>query len=255
MAAAPPESPELTAEERLLRLGLRIFAVCSAGETLIYLLPALIGSSEGWAQLPFVAGSFVKAGMLAGLCFVARCRRPPLRAARLGAGRRARAVGGRRRCDADLGRDRPAGQVLGLDTSIETIVWGGILFEGGLAVLYGCFTAARSARATASRYLAVGQFRTLASLGRGGAGPRCRDARPRARRDERRGLPPALRRPAQVDRPPGAQRHQPLPAAAFLRQPFNLMAADERRPSSSGASAATSRGGGSARCGAGWCRA
>ena len=71
MAAAPPESPELTAEERLLRLGLRIFAVCSAAETLIYLLPALIGSSAGWAQLPFVAGSFVKAGMLSALCFVA----------------------------------------------------------------------------------------------------------------------------------------------------------------------------------------
>ena len=71
MRPAPAIDGPLTKQERLLRLGLRIFAVCSAGETLIYLLPALIGESAGWGQLPFVAGSFVKAGMLSGLCFIA----------------------------------------------------------------------------------------------------------------------------------------------------------------------------------------
>jgi hypothetical protein len=163
VAAAPPENPELTPEERLLRLGLRVFAVCSAAETLIYLLPALIGSSEGWAQLPFVAGSFVKAGMLAGLCFVAAAdvRRYERLVSVLVAALALWCVAGAAMLIwGEIGR--PV-EILG-ETSIQTILWGGIAFEGSLAVLYAVLHRRAFRARYGVRYLSVGQFRTLAAL-------------------------------------------------------------------------------------------
>lgn len=164
MAAAPPESRELTSQERLLRLGLRIFAVCSAAETLIYLLPALIGSSQGWAQLPFVAGSFVKAGMLAGLCAVAAAdvRRFERLVSVLVAALALWAVAG----VAMLiwGETSRTVEILGTETTIRTIVWGGIAFEGGLAVLYALLHRAAFRSRYGISYLSVGQFRAVTAL-------------------------------------------------------------------------------------------
>ena len=228
MAAAPPQSRELTSQERLLRLGLRIFAVCSAGETLIYLLPALIGSSQGWAQLPFVAGSFVKAGMLAGLCFVAAGdvrRYDRLVSILVGALALWSVAGVTMLIWGEI--DRPV-EILGWNTSIETIMWGGIIFEGGLAVLY----AVLHRRAFRSRYgieyLSVGQFRTLGALGETILGPDTATLTPDQvasnveaylqRFDARRKW---VIRLALV-----GINFYPL---LVLRQPFNLMAADERR--------------------------
>ena len=227
MAAAAPESPELTAEERLLRLGLRIFAVCSAAETLIYLLPALIGSSSGWTQLPFVAGSFVKAGMLAGLCFVAAAdvRRHERLVSVLVAALALWAVAGAAMLIwGEI--DRPV-TVLGIDTSIQTIVWGGILFEGGLAVLYGWLHRRAFRARYGIRYLGVGQFRTLASLAEAVLG---RDAQTLAPERVAMNVEAYLqrfdaRRKWIVRLALSGINLYPL---AFLRQPFNLMAADER---------------------------
>ncbi|MGI9019483.1 MAG: GMC family oxidoreductase N-terminal domain-containing protein [Solirubrobacterales bacterium] len=228
MAAAPAESPALTPQERLLRLALRIFAVCSAAETLVYLLPALIGSSQGWAQLPFVAGSFVKAGMLAGLCFVAAAdvRRYERLVSVLVAALALWSVAGAAMLVwGEI--DRPVA-VLGIETSIQTIVWGGILFEGGLAVLYAIL----HRRAYRSRYgisyLSVGQFRTLAALGESVLGPEASTLSPERvamnveaylqRFDARRKWVIRL-----------ALSGINLYPLLVLRQPFNLMAADERR--------------------------
>lgn len=225
---ARPESRELTKEERLLRLGLRVFAVCSAGETLIYLLPALIGSSEGWAQLPFVAGSFVKAGMLAGLCAVAAAdvRRYERLVSVLVAALALWCVAGvGMLLWGETGR---AVEVLGVETTILTIVWGGIALEGGLAVLYGWLHRRAFRARYGISYLSVGQFRTVAALAECLLG------------GEEATLAPdrvAMNVEAYLQRF-DARRKWIIRLALsginlypllFGRQPFNLMAADERR--------------------------
>jgi choline dehydrogenase-like flavoprotein len=164
MRPAPPIHGPLTRQERLLRLGLRIFAVCSAAETLIYLLPALIGDSAGWGQLPFVAGSFVKAGMLSGLCFIASqdVRRYERLVSVLVIALALWSVAG-----AGMliwGETSREVTVAGIDLTIEQIVWGGILFEGGLAVLYAVLHRLALRSRYRLEYLSVGQFRTVESL-------------------------------------------------------------------------------------------
>jgi choline dehydrogenase-like flavoprotein len=228
MAAAPPETPELTPEERLLRLGLRIFAVCSAAETLIYLLPALIGSSAGWAQLPFVAGSFVKAGMLSGLCFVAAAdvRRYERLVSVLVAALALWCVAGASILiwgDIDV----PV-TVLGIETSIETIVWGGIVLEGGLAVLYAWLHRRAFRGRFGIEYLSVGQFRTLGALAEAVLGREAATLTPERvamnveaylqRFDARRKWIVRL-----------ALTGINIYPLATLHQPFNLMGGDERR--------------------------
>jgi choline dehydrogenase-like flavoprotein len=228
VAAAPPENPELTPEERLLRLGLRVFAVCSAAETLIYLLPALIGSSEGWAQLPFVAGSFVKAGMLAGLCFVAAAdvRRYERLVSVLVAALALWCVAGAAMLIwGEIGR--PV-EILG-ETSIQTILWGGIAFEGSLAVLYAVLHRRAFRARYGVRYLSVGQFRTLAALAEAVLG---RDALTLSPERVAMNVEAYLQR---FD----ARRKWIVRLAltginlyplVTLHPPFNLMGPDERRP-------------------------
>ena len=228
MAASLPQSPQLTPQERLLRLGLRIFAVCSAGETLIYLLPALIGSSQGWAQLPFVAGSFVKAGMLAGLCFVAASdvrRYERLVSVLVVALALWSAAGVTMLIWGETGTTV---EILGWTTSIETIVWGGILFEGGLAVLY----AVLHRRAFRSRYgieyLSAGQFRTMGALAEAVLGTDAATLTPErvAANVEAYLQRFDARRKWVVRLALSGINFYPM---LVLRQPFNLMAADERR--------------------------
>lgn len=218
----------LTPEERLLRLGLRIFAVCSAGETLIYLLPALIGSSSGWAQLPFVAGSFVKAGMLAGLCAVAAAdvRRYERLVSVLVLALALWCVAG----VAMLiwGDTSASVEILGWNTTILTIVWGGIVFEGGLAILYAVLHRRAFRARYGIGYLSGGQFRTLTALAESLLGPEPT-------------VPPekvAMNVDAYLKRF-GARRKWVIRVAlsginfyplASLHPPFTLMAPDERRP-------------------------
>jgi choline dehydrogenase-like flavoprotein len=163
MGGASEEMP-LTKPERLLRLGLRIFAWCSAGETLLYLLPALIGESAGWGQLPFVAGSFVKAGMLSGLCFVAAqdVRRYERLVSVLVVALGLWSVAGAAMLI--WGDTSPAVTVAGVETTISTIVWAGLLFEGALAVLYAVLHRRAFRARYGLSYLSVGQFRTLCAL-------------------------------------------------------------------------------------------
>ena len=222
------ESRELTGQERLLRLGLRIFAVCSAGETFIYLLPALIGSSQGWAQLPFVAGSFVKAGMLAGLCAVAAAdvRRYERLVSVLVAALALWTVAGVTMLI--WGETSRTVEILGAEMTIRTIVWGGIAFEGGLAILYA-FLHRRAFRARYGiSYLSVGQFRTLMALTEAVLGP---DAATLSPDQVAMNVEDYLQRFE-------ARRKWVMRIALsginfypllFFRQPFTLMATDERR--------------------------
>ena len=66
--------------------------------------------------------------------------------------------------------DRPV-TVLGIDTSIQTIVWGGILFEGGLAVLYAVASPPRVPGAVRHPLSGDGPVPDPGLARRGGVGP------------------------------------------------------------------------------------
>src|SRR2546421_1075734 len=127
----------LTSEERLLRLALRIAAVTFTVETLVYLVPALIGSIQpDWTQLPFVTNSVVKSAVLGGVCWVAgadvRRFSPVVALVILG-------TGGWAVIGMVLWAWGATGQhytLLGADLSIGTIQLLGAGFEAGLCALF-----------------------------------------------------------------------------------------------------------------------
>lgn len=155
----------LTKEERRLVWLMRASAFIFSAETLVYLLPAVIGDSrETWGELPFVVNSFLKAGLIGGVCFVAAADiRRYERAVSLVV------VGLALWVPAGLAillfgeHDRTV-ELAGFDVSMTLILWVGVVFEGGLAALYAVFHR-RAFRAWHDiRYLSAGQFRTLSSV-------------------------------------------------------------------------------------------
>jgi choline dehydrogenase-like flavoprotein len=156
---------QLTKEERQLAFVMRASAFIFSAETLVYLLPALIGDSPGWGQLPFVVNSFLKAGLIGGVCFVAAAD----------VRRYERAVS---LVVVGLALWVPAGVLILIfgehgqhvdlawfdNVSMTLILWCGVVFEGALAVMYAVLHR-RAFRAWHEiRYLSAGQFRTLASV-------------------------------------------------------------------------------------------
>jgi choline dehydrogenase-like flavoprotein len=123
--------------------------------------------------------------------------------------------------------------VAGIETTIETIVWGGILFEGGLAVLYAVLHRLAFRSRYRLEYLTVGQFRTVQSLTEALLGESVTGREALLGPDEVA---------ANVDRYLAAFRARRkwvmrvalvginLYPLLSLRVPLNLMHADERRP-------------------------
>jgi choline dehydrogenase-like flavoprotein len=155
----------LTHEERLLRLGLRIAAVIFTTETLVYLIPAFIPSVQAdWIQLPFIVNSVVKAAVLGGVCWIAGAdvRRfssvtPVLYIGTFGWV----LVGAAILIGSDTSRHF---DIFGLDVWVGLILWGGILLEGALTVLFVVLhRRAQQARYELS-YFSPFQFNVLSSL-------------------------------------------------------------------------------------------
>jgi membrane associated rhomboid family serine protease len=149
--ASPPvasSADQLTPSERWLRLALIVAAAFLAFETFVYLLPALIdidGSRQGWAELPFVANSGVKAGLFGAACVViaSDLRRfepvVPVLIAAFGlwvvAGLAILLFG-------DTAKEV---EILSLELSMNTIMWLGVAWQGSMAVLFA-FLYLRAAR-------------------------------------------------------------------------------------------------------------
>ena len=155
---------ELTNAERRLRRVLRISAFIFTGETLVYLLPALIGSSTGWGQLPFVINSVVKAGLIGGVCFIASAdvrrfeRLVSLVVLALGIWVPAGVL------ILIFGEHSQDVEILGVQISMTAIIWIGMVFEGGLALGFALLHRAAFRSWHGLSYLWSGQFRTLASV-------------------------------------------------------------------------------------------
>jgi choline dehydrogenase-like flavoprotein len=156
---------ELTKQERQLRWLLRISAFVFTGETLVYLLPALFGNSEQtWGELPFVINSFLKAGLIGGVCFVAAAdvRRFERVVTLVVVGLGLWVPGGL--AILLFGDTSKHVELLGMDLSMTLIVWGGVIIEGGLAVLYATFHRRALCAWHEIRYLSPGQWRALSSV-------------------------------------------------------------------------------------------
>ncbi|MFN2612216.1 MAG: GMC family oxidoreductase N-terminal domain-containing protein [Solirubrobacterales bacterium] len=155
----------LTKEEKLLRLALRIAAVIFTTETLVYLLPGLFGSAQhDWIQLPFVVNSVVKAAVLGGVCWIAgadvRRFSPVMPVLYLGTFGWVLVgaivlIGGDTSAHYDL---------FGVNVWVGAILWGGILFEGALTLLF-VFLHRRAVKARYRlEYFSPSQFQTLVAL-------------------------------------------------------------------------------------------
>lgn len=218
---------ELTSQERRLRWALRLFAVLFWAESLIYVVPALASTTD-WVQLPFVASSFVKSFLFGGLCAIAAAdvRRFDRVVSLTVAGLVMWVV-----IAIPIlifGQTAPAYDLLGVEVSIATIMWGGIAMEGSLAVLFALLHRSAFRARHGLRYLTSGQFRTLAAVTEALLTP------------DAQGLPPE-EAAARVDRYLAgfeAKRKWVMRLALtgiglypllFGRQPLSLMAADERR--------------------------
>jgi choline dehydrogenase-like flavoprotein len=155
----------LTKQERQLRWLLRISAFIFTGETLVYLLPALISPSEStWGELPFVINSFLKAGLIGGVCFVAAAdiRRFERVVSLVVVGLGLWVPGGLAvLLFGDTDKDVT---VAGVELSMTLIIWIGVLFEGGLALLFAILHRRAFKAWHDIRYFSGGQFRTLASV-------------------------------------------------------------------------------------------
>ena len=139
-----------------------------SGETLVYLLPALIGSSrQTWGALPFVVNSVLKAGLIGGACFIvaADLRRFERLVSLIVVG---------------LGLWVPTGilvlifgdtandvTILGVEISMTAVIWIGVLFEGALAVGFALLHRAAFRSWHRIQYLWVGQFRTVTAVAEG----------------------------------------------------------------------------------------
>jgi choline dehydrogenase-like flavoprotein len=164
-ACAVVGTEEITKEEKLLRLGLRIAAVIFTCETLVYLLPSFIGSTQAdWIQLPFVVNSVVKAAVLGGVCWIAgadvRRFSPVMPVLYVGTAGwvvvgAAVALGGEVTRHFDI---------FGFDVWVGWILWGGVALEGSLTALF--FILHRRALKARYRlkYFSPLQFQTLTAL-------------------------------------------------------------------------------------------
>ena len=124
----------LTKEERQLAWILRVSAFTFSAETLVYLLPALIGGSrETWGELPFVVNSFLKAGLIGGVCFVAAAdvRRFERVVSLVVVGLALWVPAGLMMLF--FGDHERTVDLAGFDVSMTAIIIGGVVFEGGLA--------------------------------------------------------------------------------------------------------------------------
>ncbi len=226
---------KLTKPERQLRWLLRIFAFSFTAETLVYLLPALIGSSRAeWGELPFVANSVVKAGLFGGICFIAAAdvRRYDRLVSLLVAGTFVWVLAGL----AMLAFAETSKQVsvLGAELSMTAIIWLGIALQAAIGIVFAILHR-RAFRAWHDvRYFSAGQFRTIAAV-----------AEALLWTSPAGELPPPELTPEEIARNSDhylarfdARRKWVMKLALvginiyplfFARQPFSLMGADERR--------------------------
>jgi choline dehydrogenase-like flavoprotein len=155
----------LTKQERRMRWLLRIAAVTFSLETLVYLLPALIGSSrQTWGELPFVINSFLKAGLIGGVCFVAAAdvRRFERLVSLLVIGLGLWVPGGL--AILIFGDTSKHVELLGVELSMTLIVWLGIVLEGSLAIGFALLHRSAFRAWHGLEYLSSGQFRTLSAV-------------------------------------------------------------------------------------------
>ena len=159
-------SAALSPPERRLRLVLRVGAAVFAAETLVYLLPALVGpATDEWLQLPFVASSVSKAMLLAGVAWVAgadvRRFAPAIPIIYVGTSvwvLSAIAM----LIWAETGTSY---EIFGLEISIGQILLGGIALETGLTVLFAWLARSAQRGRYELAYLWPLSFRTLEALG------------------------------------------------------------------------------------------
>ncbi|MGH2954510.1 MAG: GMC family oxidoreductase N-terminal domain-containing protein [Solirubrobacterales bacterium] len=159
------EAGPLTKQERRLRFFLRLFAVLFASETILYLLPALVGGSEQtWGELPFVANSWVKAALLGGLCAIAAAdlRRFERLVSLLVAGLSLWVVAGV--AILVFGDTSKTVDVAGFDLGMTTVIWLGIALEASLALLFAVLHRSAFRGWHSIEYLSAGQFRTVSAL-------------------------------------------------------------------------------------------
>ncbi|MGH2951903.1 MAG: GMC family oxidoreductase N-terminal domain-containing protein [Solirubrobacterales bacterium] len=237
-AAQLSESKELTSQERRMRWILRVSAVIFGAETLLYLLPALVGGSEQtWGEVPFVANSWVKSGLFGGLCAIAAAdvRRYDRVVSLIVAGLAFWVPAGL--AILIWGDTSKTVDLAGFELGMTAIVWGGIVFEGSLALGFALLHRSAYRAWHGIEYLSSGQFRALSAVAEAllwtTPGGRAADE-----------PPPALS-PDQIAantdgylRAFDAKRKWVMKLALvginvypllFIRQPFTLMAADERR--------------------------
>jgi choline dehydrogenase-like flavoprotein len=155
----------LTKEEKLLRLGLRIAAVIFTCETLVYLIPTFVGSTQAdWIQLPFIVNSVVKAAVLGGVCWIAGAdvRRFSSVMPVLFVGTAGWVVVGT--LVALFGEVTRHFDIFGIDVWVGWILWGGVALEGSLTALF-FFLHRRALKARYRlKYFSPVQFQTLAAL-------------------------------------------------------------------------------------------
>jgi choline dehydrogenase-like flavoprotein len=156
---------ELTRQERRLRWVLRVAAFAFTAETMVYLLPALIGSSrETWGELPFVINSFLKAGLIGGVCFVAAAdvRRFDRLVSLVVVGLGLWVPGGL--AILIFGDTSKQVELLGVELEMTLIIWLGIALEGALAVGFALLHRSAFRAWHGLEYLSAGQFRTLSAV-------------------------------------------------------------------------------------------
>jgi choline dehydrogenase-like flavoprotein len=155
----------LTPEERSLRTALRIFAVLFGLAIAAYLLPALVGPARPyWVQLPFVGNSAVKVALLGALCAVAGAdvRRFSALVPMLIAGHLVSILASAALLIwADTSAVFP---IAGLSVSAAALLWGAIVLDGAILLLFTLlYDKAQRARYDL-RYLSVYEFQTVAAL-------------------------------------------------------------------------------------------
>ena len=155
----------LTKQELRLRWWLRVFAFSFTAETLVYLLPALIGSSKAaWGALPFVANSFVKSALFGGICFIgaADVRRFDRAVSLLVAGVTVWCVVALTMLLFGVTAEEVS--LLGVELTMTAILWIGIVLEGAIAILFALLHRSAFRSRYDVRFFSAGQFRTLTSV-------------------------------------------------------------------------------------------
>ncbi len=154
----------LTKEELQLRWVLRLAAFTFSAETMVYLLPAILGSNPGWGELPFVVNSFLKAGLIGGVCFIAAAdvRRFERAVTLIVVGLGLWVPGGL--AVLAFGEHSQDVELLGVEVSMTLVLWIGVLFEGALAAGFAILHR-RAFRAWHEiTFFSAGQFRTLTAV-------------------------------------------------------------------------------------------